>query len=303
MLSLPLKIAENAWVLGNSLFTSVLITGEQFVLIEAGIRSSAQEIIRQFKQLGLPLEKLKQIIIMHAHADHVTGWPLLKAAFPQAQAIAATAADKPLSRQKVIAGFGFEDDFMTQALLQKGIISTWPDTSLDSSPIPLDQTLSHGDTIELGANCHLEIIATPGHSPCSLSVYWPEEQALFISDAAGFISSSRQIFPCFFTGYQQYIDSLQLLKNKKAHFLANAHGGLYYGREATGAFLDWAIETARNMQENILKQLHGSVEIETIVQNIMQECYRDDLMIYSPQNIRICGEALIKRIQLECLVG
>jgi len=300
MLSLPKKLADKAWVLGNPLFTPILIAGEQYILIEAGIRSSSQDIIQQFKQLNIQREKLTQIIIMHVHADHVTGWPLLKAAFPQVKAVASENAAKPLSNQKVIAGFSFEDDHMDQVLLKKRIISSLPETSPDESPIPLESTLSHGEHIDLGPGCNLEILATPGHSPCSISVYWPEEEALFISDAAGFISSPRQIFPCFFTGYQQYIDSLQLLKDKNARFLATAHGGLYYGTEAVSSFLDWAIETAWYMQEKIFKHLNDSVDTEIIVDNIMQEYYRDDLTIYSQKNIRICGEALIKRVKIEC---
>jgi hypothetical protein len=124
---------------------------------------------------------------------------------------------------------------------------------------------------------------------------------LFISDAAGFISSSRQIFPCFFTGYQQYIDSLEYLRSKNANFLATAHGGFFYGPEAINAFLDWAITEALDMQKKIITQLGAGVETEQMIENIMPDYYHDDLTIYSPKNIKICIDALIKRVQLECI--
>jgi len=92
------------------------------------------------------------------------------------------------------------------------------------------------------------ILPTPGHSPCSVSLFWPERKALFVSDADWignpvFMSSS----------VKNCISSLgkmkELAQGGKVDLLLPAHGEVKEGEEKVTTHLDFHIrrlETTRN---------------------------------------------------------
>jgi len=92
------------------------------------------------------------LINTHGHADHIFANALLKKRWPS-MAIAVGAADAPM--------------FSSPLRNLSALIAQWT-----KSPKP-DRLLSGGDRIDLGS-MHLEVIATPGHTPGGISLYAPQ---------------------------------------------------------------------------------------------------------------------------------
>ena len=291
-------IEDSVIILGTQHFKSYLIKGERYALIEAGISCSASLVLQQFNNLGLDPRKLEYILIMHAHPDHVTGIPYLLDVFPWARVVGSATAQRVLSKEKVVQNFYNEDRVISLSMLDRGEINCLP-FERENPKIPIYLTVQDGDELDLGGDCRIRIIDTPGHSLCSISAYLPSVQTLFISDAGGFISSPGQNFPCFFSGFQSYLDSLQRLKDIGARVIAPAHNKVVTGRELTGQFWEAAEQAALQMGIKIGRNLEGGEEFREIVNKIFQEQYRDDLTIYSEKNILGCIEALVKRISEE----
>jgi glyoxylase-like metal-dependent hydrolase (beta-lactamase superfamily II) len=95
------------------------------------------------------------------------------------------------------------------------------------------------------------ILATPGHSPCSISLLWPEKKAIFISDADWygnpvFISSS----------VKDCISSLELIRNtvrsSNIDLLLPAHGVVKAGSENIIRHLDFCIRNLQEMRNQVL---------------------------------------------------
>jgi glyoxylase-like metal-dependent hydrolase (beta-lactamase superfamily II) len=95
------------------------------------------------------------------------------------------------------------------------------------------------------------ILPTPGHSPCSVSLLWPEKKALFISDADWignpvFMSSSLK--GC--------ISSLKKIKDlvnvEKVDLLLPAHGGIKEGKKEIITHLEFHIKRLEAMREEVL---------------------------------------------------
>ena len=55
------------------------------------------------------------------------------------------------------------------------------------------EPLSSGEVLFLGLTC--QVLATPGHTPGSLSFYFPSEKAVFVGDLIFYRSVGRTDFP------------------------------------------------------------------------------------------------------------
>lgn len=128
-------------------------TGEAMV-IDPG--DQIQEILDILNSANL---KLKQIVITHAHIDHVGGAMKLKAA---------TGAPILMNRN---------DAALLKMLdVQAAWLGMQP-----PGPVQIDESVDQGSTIRTG-NLSASVIHTPGHTEGSICLYFPEQQTLVAGD-------------------------------------------------------------------------------------------------------------------------
>lgn len=80
----PAKVADNLYFLGTKIHSSwALVGGQGIIIIEALFDYAANdEILGGLKKLGLDKNKVKYVILSHAHADHDGGAKLLQDEIP-----------------------------------------------------------------------------------------------------------------------------------------------------------------------------------------------------------------------------
>ena len=107
------------------------------------------------------------------------------------------------------------------------------------------------------------ILSTPGHSPCSVSLFWPEKKALFVSDADWignpvFMSSSMK----------DCIDSLEKIKELtnagKVDLLLPAHGQVKEGSEKILVHLDFFINRLKFMRGEVLSAWQSCGKVKNV---------------------------------------
>lgn len=198
-------------------------------MIEAGVTWSVPQIIKQLEELEIAPEELQYLIISHAHFDHVCGIPGLKKAFPNLQILASEAAAKVLLKAKVVTGFFSEDIALAENLRRKGHITQTVPTPETPETINVDMVVTEGEQLDLGKGSIMYFSLLPGHSPCNTAAYLPLEQVLFASDCGGYPINVDTIFPMYFAGYEDYVTSLQKLRNIDVSVLAVPHELLLVG--------------------------------------------------------------------------
>jgi glyoxylase-like metal-dependent hydrolase (beta-lactamase superfamily II) len=109
------------------------------------------------------------------------------------------------------------------------------------------------------------ILPTPGHSSCSVSLLWPEQKALFVSDA-DWIGN-----PLFVsTSLRESISSLEMLKHLaeagKVDLLLPAHGQVTEGRDQVLSYLDFHIRRLEVMRNEVLTAYHSCGEKKDVRQ-------------------------------------
>lgn len=139
----PAKVADNLYFLGTRDHHSWAIVGSQgIILIEALFDYAAKdEILGGMKKLGLDPNKVKYVILSHAHGDHDGGAKLLQDSIPGVKLV-----------------YGAEDwDSIEKGPAERPGGKPKRDVSADDG-----QVISVGDA-------SVRIVTTPGHTPGTLS--------------------------------------------------------------------------------------------------------------------------------------
>lgn len=141
------------------------IEDDRAIAVDAG--GDPEPMLRYLKKFDLTLT---HILLTHLHFDHIYG----------AQALH-TATGAP-----ILAGAG--DAYLMQTELGRGGFMGFPEVE-EFTFTPLEP----GDTTLLDQPCI--VLATPGHTPGSLSYYFPKAGVVFSGDVVFYRSVGRTDFP------------------------------------------------------------------------------------------------------------
>lgn len=133
------------------------IDGPTRILIDPGHRALFEHVQQGLRQLNLGINDIDIIICTHAHPDHLEGVQLFK----DSPSLFTLHQDEwqwvATIGKQMTAAFGIDlEEFQPDFFLREGKLSL--------------------DGLELG------IFHTPGHSPGSITVYWPLQKTLFTGD-------------------------------------------------------------------------------------------------------------------------
>ncbi len=180
------------------------IDGPSRVLIDPGHRALFAHVQLGLEQLGLTISDIDVVICTHAHPDHLEAVPLFKDTptlftLHEAEWQWVATIGKQMS-----AAYGIDiDDFRPDFFLKEGTLSL--------------------DGLEL------DIIHTPGHSPGSVTLYWPLQKALFTGDLVFKEGVGRTDLP---GGDGSMLkESIKGLKNLDVEWLLAGHGDVISGAE------------------------------------------------------------------------
>ncbi len=292
-----IKLSDNVLMMGNRHFKYFIVGRERAALIECGVTGGVASFKQDWQQLQQP-PRIQRILAMHEHFDHVCGIPALREMFPQVPVLAHSRAARVLQKAAVIEDFFQQDAKMSVVLKNRGILDHIPMTPRMGT-IPIDEYLGEGDLIEIDHDIVLKIMETPGHSPGSIAAYLPQEQIMCLSDTGGYQARDDYIIPIFFQNYEMYIESIERMSTYPTRILALPHGRIWTG-VSVHLFYRRALEAARKAFRWIRHMLDEGVEEAQMENKLYERYYQDDLMIYTPENIRLCVKLLVQRVK-ECL--
>lgn len=163
--SLPFQLPLNAEKSVERLVHAYIVAGEQLALVDTGVAASHPAIVEALADVGKSPADVGWIVNTHAHPDHAGGnRRFLEIAAPKFACHVRAARwieDMDLQfRERPI--FGFD--------------------TLVGGPVRVTRTLEDGDEIDLGG-ITLRVIFTPGHSPGSISLFFPQNGVLLTGDA------------------------------------------------------------------------------------------------------------------------
>lgn len=284
----PVQLTSQSWVLGIPHFNLYFIRGKKAsILIETGVSFMVDIVAGQMEKLGISPDF---IVVTHPHSDHITGLDGLRSIYPRAVPIAGPGAVEFFTHPKAVQAMISEDIHMTDRLNQWGFKSNRPPVTKPPSATGI-KIMADGNKLDLGG-ITAKFIETKGHSPGSISVFIPEIKLLAVSDALGFRYLDGEFTPVFFTGFKDYLQSLDRLESFHPEILCPGHQGPLL----TGQVIDQAFISAKNTAIDLKKRIQtfkGSME--QLTNELFREIYRDEFKVYSKENIFNCIRILINR--------
>ncbi len=162
-----------------------LFTGETPTLLDTGTRKSAGLLEASLGELGVSFSDLKRIVLTHGHVDHYGAARRITRAPGSTVEVAAHEADRPpiekgleVPRERFMNYYrlmGVPFIFQVTLLPMRLLFSSLAENC------PVDRFLRDGETIRAG-DYEATVIATPGHTKGSISLYLKKEGILFPGD-------------------------------------------------------------------------------------------------------------------------
>ena len=285
----PLSLNKSLFILGHPYFHIYLIKGKNAsALVEMGISATADTVIAQLASLGIRPDYL---VVTHPHSDHIAGLDALKEAFPHAVAIAGRGAAAFLDHPKTVESLILEDRHMSSFMMDRGFVSNRP--AIRRAPsISGCTVIVGGDDLDLG-EIKINFVDARGHSPGNILIYIPVLSALLASDSLGYRLSGLRFFPIFFTGYADYMATIDTIESLKPEILGLAHNGIIQGPD-----IEKMLQEAREAAQGIMARIiHDRRNDESVVHDLFREYYRDELALYTRENIFGCCRLLVRRVR------
>ncbi|RKX98351.1 MAG: MBL fold metallo-hydrolase, partial [Spirochaetes bacterium] len=178
-----------------------LIRGEVTTLIDPGHRQFADDLKKSIQKDGISLEEIKLIINTHLHPDHFE------------------ATCEFTSCGALSSAFFVDEKYLNE------IINLFPQLGMDVPEFQIDFFLLEGDLI-LG-NKLFKVFHTPGHSPCSISLYVPEDKVLFAGDLIFLQGVGRTDLP--YGSGEKLKESIERMAELDLEVILPGHGNIIQG--------------------------------------------------------------------------
>ena len=181
-----------------------LIRGEVTTLIDPGHSTHVPHLFQQMEEDAISPEEIDLIILTHSHPDHFEG------------------LDAFMNKPVKIAMNQEEERYLRESgkLLFEMMRQPMPEFRIDFY-------LKEGE-LNLGKEL-FQIYETPGHSPGSISIYWPGKKVLFTGDLVFYGGIGRTDFPEGNSGLIK--KSIERISRLDTEILLPGHGEPVMGKE------------------------------------------------------------------------
>jgi glyoxylase-like metal-dependent hydrolase (beta-lactamase superfamily II) len=172
-----MRIANGIYSLGQEeggrVHAFLLDDGNGLTLIDTMYDDDARHVLAELTSIGKTPADVKHIILTHAHKSHVGGVAALKKASGATVYSHDWEVDIIAGRREASRVSAFPKKPLAVYKLQLGLALGLG----KHAACEVDRRLKAGDRVG-----PLEVVETPGHTPGSLSFWWPERRALFAGD-------------------------------------------------------------------------------------------------------------------------
>lgn len=216
-----MKIAEGLYAyfwqnLYENNCNTYLIVTDKIALIDPGHLHHLPGLFDQMERDGVRSEKIDLVIATHSHPDHLEGLEAF--------------VDRPVK-----IAMGLEEE----RYLRSGGKHLYEMMGLPLPNLRIDFFLKEGEFF-LGRERFL-VYQTPGHSPGSLTLYWPARKALFTGDLVFYGGVGRIDFPG--GNGKELMRSIDRMSELDIEWLLPGHGEAVGGRE-------WVLYNFQSIRQN-----------------------------------------------------
>jgi glyoxylase-like metal-dependent hydrolase (beta-lactamase superfamily II) len=266
-------VAYGLYVCGIPWSPVYLLDGKQPVLFEAGF-TCIWRIAEQMIRSVLTNREPGILFLTHVHWDHCGATGYLRRAFPGLRVAASMRAAEIMKRPNAITLMTELSAQVTPKVTSASVVDLSQLSNEPFLPFDVDLTVEDGQTIELGGEVAVRVMATPGHTRDHVSYYIPEKKILIATEASGCLDRAGQIITEFLVDYDAYIASLERLAALPVEILCQGHHFVLVGVQEVKDFFARSIREAKAFKERVYELLDAEGRaVERVVARIKAEQY------------------------------
>jgi glyoxylase-like metal-dependent hydrolase (beta-lactamase superfamily II) len=243
--------------LGDRYVACYLVVDEDALLVDTGLDATPRESILPYcGSIGLAAERVRWVVATHADVDHMGGNATARELFPAATLVAHELDTGLIEDVERIVSERYSEFAAEHGIDVDDGFKAWCRETARATPI--DLRVTGGEAIRLGAGRLVRLLATPGHSPGSLSVWDAATQALIVGDAVLGASirtaAGDDAFPPTYRTPDAYRATIDAVGRLRPELLLTSHYAVMRGPEV-GDFLDESRAFADRLEREALAEL------------------------------------------------
>lgn len=243
-------------------------THNNWTIIEGGISYQTNSALTKLKKIVQDLDSVQNWIILHAHYDH---YGLLPYLFSYFKNIKIWVGEKTFNKFKDLQKIHEDED------LNKKLSEVASYTLPKSTYYPVNEIsysiLSEHKSYDFSKDLCFNVIKTPGHSSCSISIFEKNNGFLFVSDALGGFNKDKTIIPLFFQDIRLYLSSIQKIQeiDSSSILLGHKYPPFCTAKKTVDNSLNSTVKFIDNIKEKL-----KTVTKETLVEQLVNTYFHYD---------------------------
>ncbi len=267
----PGKVRDRLWFLGREESGIYLLEGkDESLILSGGMSYIVPDLLEQFKEFRINERKIKKLLILHSHFDHVGIVPFFKRRYPEMEVYASERAWEILGMEKAISTINEFSRGVARKMKKEEVYQTF---DLDWRDDVRGKGIREGDQIDLG-DLRVSILEIPGHSSCCIAAYLPDWKALFPTDGGG-IPFDQTIITSGNSNFTKYQESLEKLKPLKVEIYGADHYGYVIGEESRG-FISETIQKAKAFRALLEEAYLQTRDVDLAAQKMVDSFYHEN---------------------------
>jgi glyoxylase-like metal-dependent hydrolase (beta-lactamase superfamily II) len=250
--------------LGERYVCQYLLAGdERTLLVDSGLRDMPRTVIAPYLD-GL---RVDDALISHADVDHCGGNRMLRELWPGTRLMCGE-ADRPWIESNAAMMAANYRWYETHGFGPPAEEVEWLERELGGDA-PIDVGLRGGETLRLGRNRRVEVLALPGHTPGHLGVWDAQTGAAIIIDAVlsdGIYNrGGERLIPPRYYDATAYEATIRRLRALDPELLLTAHYEVM-DRAAAREFLDRSLGFVAAMRDAV--QAASTTDLEALTREV-----------------------------------
>jgi len=263
----PGTVTERIEFLGRPELCSYLVKGDTYALVGGAMAHVIPDVLSQLNDLEVDLERIRHLVILHSHYDHLGMAPYLTQQWPWLKVAISEVGARILTNQKALKAIQDHNNSMLMA--KSGVYQIEP-LNIVKEGFPVHLIINGGMEIDLENGVKLQIIDVPGHSVCSVAVYLPREYALFPSDSIGTLTEER-ILPMGSSNYDYFQESIDKLGKIRAEIICLEHFGALTPPEGI-EFCERVKKEAKDFRKEMIDTYKRKADIDLTIEELVKAC-------------------------------
>ena len=267
-------VANGLHVCGLSWSPVYLVDGEQPALFEAGFTCAWKISEQMVRRALMGRRQPETLFLTHVHWDHCGGAAYLERAFPGLSLAASARAAAIMKRPNAVALMKDLSAKLSKKALSVGGVDTSLLTDDPFLPFDINTVVQDGQTVTLGSDLTVQVLATPGHTSDHLSYYIPERRILVATEACGCQDRTGYVVSEFLVDYDAYMASLRRLAALPVEILCQGHHLVFVGEETVKDYFARSIRESERFRERAYAFLEAEEgDVEKVMARVKSEYY------------------------------